>query len=91
MRKFARVDKNQVEIVDTLRRVGAKVLHTYQLGNGCADILVGYLGRLLLMEIKSKGGRLTPDELFFYDNWKEYMVVVYSPEEALKAIGAIDG
>lgn len=45
----------------------------------------------MLMEVKSKGGRLSTDELHFYDNWCEYMVVVDSVEAALRAIGAIYG
>jgi hypothetical protein len=91
MRHIARVDKNQSEIVSALRKAGAKVLPLHQVGNGCADLLVGFRGRLLLMEVKSKGGRLTSDELFFYDNWMEYMVVVYSVDDALKAVGVVNG
>lgn len=89
MRLKSRVDKNQVAIVEALRKAGAKVLMLHQHGQGVPDALVGFRGRLLLMEFKSKGGRLTPDELSFYDNWMEYMVVVYSPEEALRYIGAV--
>jgi hypothetical protein len=89
MRIIARVDKNQVAIVSALRQAGAKVLMLHQHGSGCPDALVGFRGKLLLMEFKSKGGRLTPDELSFYDNWTEYMVVVYSVDDALKAIGVI--
>ena len=88
MRLKARVDKNQTEIVMALRAAGAKVLLLHQKGQGCPDLLVGFRGRLLLMEVKSKGGRLTTDELYFYDIWMEYMVVVYSIDDALKAIGA---
>jgi hypothetical protein len=39
------------------------------------------------MEIKSPGGRLTDDELDFYHQWQEVEVVVYSVEDALKAMG----
>ena len=91
MRLIARVDKNQVEIVTALRRAGARVLLLHQHGQGVPDALVGFRGRLLLMEFKSPGGRLSEDELAFYDNWMEYMVVVYSAEEALKYIGATNG
>lgn len=90
MRHIARVDNNQAEIVQALRQAGAKVQPTHQMGSGVADLIVGFRGRLLWMEVKSKGGRLTPDEMYFYDNWMEYMVVVYSVEEALQAIGASD-
>ena len=89
MRKHAKVDLNQVEIVAAIRKVGGKVLHLHQIGGGCADVLVKYRGVLLLMEIKSKGGRMTPDEQAFYDEWQDCMVVVYSAEEALEALARL--
>jgi hypothetical protein len=46
MRRIARVDKNQAEIVSALRKAGARVLHLHQHGEGCPDILVGFLGIL---------------------------------------------
>jgi soluble P-type ATPase len=89
MRKIAKVDKNQVEIVRDLRKAGCKVLHLHQLGNGCADTLVMYRGMLLLVEIKSEGGRMTKDEQVFYNEWQDCMVVVYSAEEALEALNRL--
>jgi hypothetical protein len=89
MRIHGRTDKNQTEIVKALRKAGARVAITSSLGDGYADLVVGFRGEMKWMECKGKGGRLTPDELVFYDNWCEYMVVVYSVEDALKAIGAI--
>jgi hypothetical protein len=41
------------------------------------------------MEIKSKGGRMTEEEQAFYNEWQDGMVVVYSIEEALEAIGRL--
>lgn len=49
--RIAKVDKNQPEIVEALRKVGAHVLHTHQLKKAF-DILVGYEGKLFIMEIK---------------------------------------
>jgi len=51
MRRVARIDKNQPEIVEALRKYGACVLHTHQLKEAF-DILVGYKGSLFIMEIK---------------------------------------
>lgn len=89
MRRIARVDKNQNEVVAALRKAGAKVLLLHQHGDGCPDILTGFRGNLVLMEIKSKGGKLTQDEASFMSEWRPYMVVVYSVDDALKAIGVI--
>jgi hypothetical protein len=94
MRLKGRVDRNQHDIVIALRDIGADVAVTSSLGNGFADLLVqyneiGYGKKLILMEVKSKGGRLTEDERYFYDRFRECMVVVFSVDDALKSIGAI--
>lgn len=88
MRLRARVDKNQNEIIYALRGVGATVLLLHQLGGGCPDIAVGYKNETYLLEIKSKGGRLTQDERYFFDWWRGHAIVVYNVDEALRAIGA---
>jgi len=91
MRLRGRIDKSQNEIVKALRGVGAKVAITSNLGNGYADLVVGFRGVMMWMEIKSKGGRLTQDEIDFSNEWTPYTVVVYSVEDALRAIGAYYG
>lgn len=87
-----RVDANQKEIVDALRKVGASVVSLSQIGDGCPDLLVGYRGRTLLLEVKDGSGPpskrlLTEDELKFQGRWTgENIRNVGSIEEALKAI-----
>jgi hypothetical protein len=48
----AKVDANQPKIVKALRSVGAVILHTHTIKNAF-DILVGYKGKLFIMEIKN--------------------------------------
>ena len=57
MIRAAKVDRNQREIVTALRKMGAVVLITSQLKNAF-DILVGYRGKLYMIEIKD--GELPP-------------------------------
>lgn len=57
MRRAAKVDSNQPEIVKVLRTMGATVLLLHQVKNAF-DILVGYRGKLFIMEIKD--GNLPP-------------------------------
>ncbi|OED34242.1 hypothetical protein AB832_07750 [Flavobacteriaceae bacterium (ex Bugula neritina AB1)] len=52
MKRAAKVDKNQPEIVKFLRSCGAQVLLTHQIKNAF-DILVGFRGELFIMEIKN--------------------------------------
>lgn len=94
MNRYARnVDANQVAVVDALRRVGALVQHLHTVGGGCPDLLVGYRGKLFLLEVKD--GRKPPSarelndaEISWHRRWAGYPVhTVTSPLEALKAIG----
>jgi hypothetical protein len=60
IRRAARRDDNEVEIVRALEAAGASV--TYLSAEGCPDLLVGYAGRTVLLEVKQplgpKGGNV---------------------------------
>lgn len=91
MRKKARVDANQKEIVQELRERGISVLHTHQLGKGAPDIIVGYMNSNYLIELKdgnkSKSQqRLTKDELDFSIKWRGSYAVCNSLEQILLLI-----
>ena len=89
MRRNARADPNQKEIVRALRDVGASVIHLHMVGRGCPDILVGFRGRNTLMEIKTKKGKLNKKQREFFDEWRGEGWVVRTVDSALEAIGAI--
>ena len=86
----ARTDANQAEIVEALRAAGAVVLILSRVGQGCADLAVGKGGKVWFMEVKTEKGKLTPAEKEFQDMWQDNYVIVRTPEEALKAIGAME-
>lgn len=92
MRKYGRIDRNQNDIVDALRRVGAAVTVLSSVGNGCPDILVGFRGQWYMMEIKVPGEHLTEDEEAWWVDAKRLAeippCIVYSVEGALRKIGA---
>jgi len=86
MRRNARVDANQKEIVDALREVGASVQHLHMVGRGCPDILVGWAGNNFLLEIKQDKGKLTEDEKNWHAEWNGQVAVVRNFTEALAAL-----
>ena len=95
MRRAARIDENQPAIVKALRKAGAVVHSTAQLGKGFPDLVVGYGRKLFLLEVKdgskSKSSRkLTEDEEKFHKIWSEYAKVVEDEFQALRVIGAVD-
>ena len=95
MRRRAKVDANQSEIVDALRKTGATVQSLATVGSGVPDLLVGRGGQTYLLEVKDgrrvpSERRLTEDERGWHSTWRGFPVsVVNSTEEALKAVGVV--
>jgi Holliday junction resolvase len=91
MRYANRIDANQNQIVDAMRKVGA-VVRIISQGDGIPDLLVGYKGFTILMEVKDGGKvpsarKLTEAEQKFFDDWEGGLcVVVNSVEEALEIL-----
>ena len=91
MRYANRIDANQNKIVDGLRKAGAYVRIISQ-GDGIPDLLVGYNGYTILMEVKDgdkvpSARKLTEAEQKFFDEWDGGMlVVINSVEEALEIL-----
>jgi Holliday junction resolvase len=65
-----KVDNNQLDIVKTFRSMGATVLNLSAVGKGCPDLLIGYKGISVLVEIKSKTGKFTEPQLKFMEQWQ---------------------
>jgi len=88
MRHAARIDANQEQIVSALRAMGATVRIVTQ-GNGLPDLLVGFRGITILMEVKDgqkvpSARKLTPAEQKFFDEWRGGIVaIVNSVDEAI--------
>ena len=91
MRKAAKTDRNQIEIVDALRQIGASVQSLAATGKGCPDLLVGYRGINYLMEIKDgdkvpSARKLTIDQKHWHSVWRGSVHIVKSLNEALKIL-----
>jgi hypothetical protein len=94
MRRAARVDSNQSEIVAALRAVGVSVQPLHTVGKGCPDLLCGVRGTNLLLEIKDgnkppSARKLTPDEAAWHESWRGQVAIVESVDEAIAAAQAV--
>lgn len=94
MRRAAKIDANQEQVVSALRTAGAVVQSLAAIGKGCPDLLVSFRGNLHLLEVKDgnkppSARKLTPDQVTWHQTWGALVEVVNSPEQALRAIGAI--
>jgi Holliday junction resolvase len=92
MRRAAKIDGNHGEIVAALREAGAMVQSLAPVGGGVPDLLVGWQGMLLLLELKD-GSRipsqqkLTPEQVRWHEAWSGHPVyVVRSVTETLEVL-----
>ena len=87
-----KVDLNQMEIVASLRKIGATVQSLATVGNGCPDLLVGFQGINYLMEVKDgdkapSAQKLTPDQVKWHLEWCGDVHIVRSVDDAFQVLG----
>lgn len=84
-----RSDANQAEIVRVLRAAGASVCSLAGVGKGCPDLLIGFFGENILVEVKNPNGRgmrFTPAEREFMATWKGRTFVICDADQALELL-----
>lgn len=89
-----RIDANQNEIVRALRDIGASVQPLNAVKQGCPDLLVGYRGQNLILEVKDgrkppSARRLTPDEQAWFNEWRGCVYIVHSAMDAVTLVNKI--
>jgi len=91
MRRAARIDLNQPDIVKVLRQIGCSVHITSHVGCGFPDLVVGRNNRTMLMEVKN--GLLVPKErqmretqLFFVNEWRGHYAVARDEQDAIDIV-----
>ena len=86
-----RVDENQKTIVHTFIALGASVLNLSTVGRGCPDLLIGYRGKSVLVEVKSPKGTFTEPQIKFMQEWRGGAVSrIDSVDAAIRLIKILD-
>jgi len=91
VRHRAKIDDNQPAIVKALKQIGCNVQSLAACGNGVPDLLVGYRGYNLLLEVKdgaksASRRELTDDQRVWHMFWTGQVAVVESVEEAIAVV-----
>lgn len=81
----ARRDANEQDIIEALVAAGASVQPLSI--KGVCDLLVGFQGVNYLIEVKADKGKLTDEQISFFETWDGHCDVARTPEEALRIIG----
>ena len=89
MRRAARVDATQAEVVATFRGLGWGVLDLARLGGGVPDLVaVSPDGqRTLWCEVKAPGGKLRPAQVEWAARWPATVHVLRGRDEVLALVG----
>ena len=85
-------DANEQEIVDALRAAGATVVRLEPSEPGLPDLLIGFQEETFLQEVKNPRAKnqLSYGQIRFHRLWRgRPIVVVHTPLEALRDIGAV--
>ena len=94
MRRAARTDDNQQDIISEFRRLGCSVLDMSRLGEGTPDLLIGYAGQCMLVEVKN-GKKppskrvLTGPQIDFWMSWKANPRVVKNLDDVAKTVNVL--
>ena len=91
MRTRGKVDANQTEAVRYLRGLGMSVQVASNVGGGFPDLVVGFRGVTVLVELKDgdkapSARKLTADQERWHAAWAGCAVVAATKEEAAQAV-----
>ncbi len=86
MRRAAKTDLAQRETVRALRDIGASVQVLSAVGQGVPDLMCGYHGVNVLLELKTGKAKLTKDEMDWHAKWGGQVAIVNTPEDAQRVV-----
>lgn len=85
-RYAARRDKVELDVVKQLRSISGISVEVISIKN-VGDLLIGFRGVTYLIELKSKGGKLTDGQKQFHNEWTGQHAICTTLEDILKVIG----
>ncbi len=94
MRRAAKVDDNQKDIINALRAIGCTVQPLHAVGQGCPDLLVGFRSRNFLLEVKD-GAKycsqqaLTKPQIDWHSSWEGQVAIVNSVASAIEYVNRV--
>lgn len=69
-RRACKVDNSQRELVPMIRALGASFQSTAEVGDGCPDGVVGFVGVDVFVEFKTGKAKLRPEQERWAANWR---------------------
>ena len=82
----AKRDKNERDIIRALEQLGCSVQALNCTAPDIPDLLVGFRGVNILLEVKERKGKLSEGQAHFMETWQGQCVMARTPEEAVRTV-----
>jgi len=94
IRRAAKIDDNQNELVALIRAMGVSVAITSAAHDGFTDLVVGFGGITVLVEVKDGSKeparrKLTPQQVAFHGSFKGAITVIENEQQAVELVTRI--
>lgn len=84
-----RRDANHGELTEIFESLGCTVLDLSMVGSDCPDVLIGLCGVNVLVEIKSKGGKLEPGQERFRRDWRGKTTAAWDRDDCIAIVSEV--
>lgn len=93
-RRAAKVDENQSALVELIRAMGVSVAITSAAHDGFTDLVIGFGGVTVLVEVKDGSKeparrKLTPQQATFHGSFKGAITVIENEQQAVELVNRI--
>ena len=94
IRRAAKIDDNQNELVALIRAMGVSVAITSAAHDGFTDLVIGFGGVTVLVEVKDGSKeparrKLTPQQVAFHGSFKGAITVIENEQQAVELVTRI--
>jgi len=94
IRRAAKIDENQPALVELIRAMGVSVAITSAAHDGFTDLVIGFGGVTVLVEVKDGSKpparrKLTPQQVTFHGSFKGAITVIENEQQAAELVKRI--
>lgn len=94
IRRAAKIDENQPALVELIRAMGVSVAITSAAHDGFTDLVIGFGGVTVLVEVKDGSKpparrKLTPQQVTFHGSFKGAITVIENEQQAVELVNRL--
>ena len=94
MKKYGKKDDNHNDIAKAFEQCGCSVQDLSMVGDGCPDMIIGFMGHTIPIEVKNgelpkSKTKLTTDQEKWHSKWRGTVVTVFCVMGAIELINTL--